>query len=128
MGIDALLSSGVTLKFLHLLRDRELTPPSTPLLLVRPSRLLLFVLIELAGFGITFAIVQTKAAIGFPIVIALLVPVAWWVVPRCGLFSKEELGVLDGPTASAFVSFFSWLWWFMWGLIGVLDYGICWRG
>jgi len=102
MGLDALISSGVTLKFLHLIRDKELTPPSSPLNNVRPSRLLLFVLIELAGFGVTFAIVQTKGAIGFPIVIALLVPLAWWVVPRCGLFTEEEIRVLDGPTASPF--------------------------
>lgn len=103
MGIDALLSSGLTLKLLHLLRDKTLTPPNTPFTLVRPSRLILFLLVELVGFGVTFAIVQTKAAIGFPIVIALMVPVGVWL-PKWGVFGEGEMGVLDRPTASEFVS------------------------
>lgn len=46
---------------------------------------------------------QTIAAIGFPIIIMLLVPIRVWLVPRLP-FTKEELDVLDGPVASAFVS------------------------
>ena len=43
------------------------------------------------------------AAIGFPIVIFLLVPVRTYLVPRLP-FTEEELAILDGPTASPFVS------------------------
>jgi hypothetical protein len=43
------------------------------------------------------------AAIGFPLVIFLLVPVRMYVIPRLP-FTPEELAILDGPTASPFVS------------------------
>lgn len=59
MGADALQSSGITRKVLYLVRDRALTPPNEPLRRVRPSRLMLFVAIQLVGFGATFAITQT---------------------------------------------------------------------
>ena len=43
------------------------------------------------------------AAIGFPVIIFLLVPLRIWVIPRLP-FKPHELGILDGPTASPFVS------------------------
>jgi hypothetical protein len=46
--------------------------------------------------------VRLTAAIGFPIVIFLLVPVRMYVLPR--VFTPAELAVLDGPAASPFVS------------------------
>ena len=45
------------------------------------------------------------AAIGFPVVILLLIPLRTLVVPRMP-FTAEELAILDGPTASPFVSAF----------------------
>jgi hypothetical protein len=47
-----------------------------------------------------------KAAIGFPIIILLLLPLRTLLIPRLP-FTEEELRILDGPTASAFVSDFS---------------------
>ncbi|KIM51710.1 hypothetical protein SCLCIDRAFT_142691 [Scleroderma citrinum Foug A] len=101
MGADALQSSGITRKVLYLVRDRALTPPNEPLRRVRPSRLMLFVAIQLVGFGATFAITQTVAAIAFPVVILLLIPVRTLLIPRLS-FTSEELTILDGPTASPF--------------------------
>jgi hypothetical protein len=46
---------------------------------------------------------QTIAAIGFAVVIVLLIPVRLWIVPRMP-FSEDELDILDGPVASPFVS------------------------
>lgn len=43
------------------------------------------------------------AAIGFPVVILLLVPLRAILVPRLP-FTDEELTILDRPTASPFVS------------------------
>ena len=43
------------------------------------------------------------AAIGFPIVISFLMPLRAIIIPRFP-FTEEELAVLDGPTASPFVS------------------------
>ena len=107
MGCDALQSNGLTLKLLFLLRDRSLSFPSntspSPLHRVRPSRIALFLLIQLLGFGATFAVVQTIASIGFPIIILLLVPLRSAILPYLP-FTEEELRALDGPTASPFVS------------------------
>ncbi|WWC98720.1 hypothetical protein V866_005613 [Kwoniella sp. B9012] len=101
MGSDALLTSGVTAKILYLIKDKRATSPSEPLHNVRKSRILWFTIIELIGFGATFAITQTIAAIGFPIIIMLLVPLRILIVPRLG-FSEEELAILDGAVASPF--------------------------
>jgi hypothetical protein len=59
MGADALQGNGITLKILFFLRDKTLTPRDEPLHKVRKSRILLFVVVQLVGFGATFAITQT---------------------------------------------------------------------
>lgn len=99
MGADALQGNGITRKLLYLIRDKSLTAADEPLRKVRSSRLLLFVGIQLVGFGVTFAVTQTVAAIAFPVVILLLVPVRALLVPRLP-FTPAELSILDGPTAS----------------------------
>ncbi|KAI6144909.1 hypothetical protein BKA82DRAFT_1002689 [Pisolithus tinctorius] len=101
MGADALQGNGIMLKLLYPMRDKSLTPADEPLRKVRTSRLLLFVGIQLVGFGVTFAVTQTVAAIAFPVVILLLVPVRTLLIPRLS-FTPEELSILDGPTASPF--------------------------
>ncbi|EMD39677.1 hypothetical protein CERSUDRAFT_103670 [Gelatoporia subvermispora B] len=101
MGADALQGNGITRKLLYFLRDKALTPADEPLRRVRKSRILLFVAVQLAGFGATMAVTQTIAAIGFPVIILLLVPLRAVVVPRLP-FTGEELAILDGPTASPF--------------------------
>ncbi|QRV92636.1 HCO3- transporter family [Ceratobasidium sp. AG-Ba] len=101
MGTDALRTSGVTEKLLFLVRDPTLIPCRNMLRRVRRSRIALFAAIELIGFGATMAITQTIAAIGFPIVIFLLIPVRIWIIPMLP-FTTEELSILDGPTASPF--------------------------
>jgi hypothetical protein len=105
MGLEALRGNGVTTKLIYFFRDDTLISKSDPLRRVRPSRLALFVGIMLVGFAATFAITQTVAAIGFPVVIFLLVPVRMYLIPRLP-FTQEELAILDGPAASSFVSLF----------------------
>ncbi|WYZ38850.1 hypothetical protein EsH8_III_000764 [Colletotrichum jinshuiense] len=101
MGVQALEGNGITTKILFLLRDKTLTPPGHPLKQIRRRRAIWeFVAIELVGFGATFAITQTVAAVGFPVFIMLLIPIRAWLLPRW--FSPEELGALDEPTASPF--------------------------
>ena len=74
MGVQALQANGITLKLLYLARDKNLTPASDPLKRIqRQQAVWYFVALELIGFGATFAITQTIAAIGFPIIILLLV-------------------------------------------------------
>ncbi|KAH8596952.1 anion transporter [Bisporella sp. PMI_857] len=101
MGVQALEGNGITLKLLFLCKDRSLTPASEPLKRIeRRGAIWIFVAIQLVGFGGTFAITQTIAAVGFPIIILLLIPFRTWVLPRW--FTEEELRILDAPTASPF--------------------------
>ncbi|KAM0337561.1 hypothetical protein ACHAPQ_003032 [Fusarium lateritium] len=101
MGVQALEGNGITAKLVFLARDRNLTPSSSPLLRIRRrSAIWYFVLIELIGFGATFAITQTVAAVGFPVIIFALIPVRALLLPY--IFSPEELSILDEPTASEF--------------------------
>ncbi|KAL8995340.1 MAG: hypothetical protein Q9169_004915 [Polycauliona sp. 2 TL-2023] len=101
MGVQALEGNGITLKMVYLAKDRSLTGASHPLARVqRKGAIWYFVALELFGFGATFAITQTIAAIGFPIIILLLIPVRTFILPR--YFTREELSILDAPTASRF--------------------------
>ncbi|KAE8352511.1 HCO3 transporter family-domain-containing protein [Aspergillus coremiiformis] len=101
MGVQALEGNGITQKLLFLAQEHGFTPSSHPLArLPRRWAVWLFVGIELIGFGGTFAITQTIAAIGFPVIILLLIPVRAFLFPF--LFSAQELAVLDAPTASPF--------------------------
>lgn len=101
MGIQALEGNGITLKMLFLAYDKTLTPSSEPLKRIqRRLAIWAFVAIQLIGFGATFAITQTIAAVGFPIIILLLIPVRTFLLPKW--FTQEELSLLDAPTASPF--------------------------
>ncbi|TVY52171.1 putative transporter [Lachnellula cervina] len=101
MGVQALEGNGITLKLLFLCRDKRYTAASEPLTRIRRRLAIwIFVSIQLIGFGATFAITQTIAAVGFPIIILLLVPVRTFLLPRW--FFEDELRVLDAPTASPF--------------------------
>lgn len=60
MGTDALLTSGVTEKMLYLVRDPRAISPTNPLNKVRKTRILLFLAVELLGFGATFAVTQVS--------------------------------------------------------------------
>lgn len=101
MGVQALEGNGITLRIVYLAKDRSLTTASEPLSRIRRKEAVwYFVALELLGFGATFAITQTIAAIGFPIIILLLIPVRTFLMPK--YFTQEELAILDAPTASPF--------------------------
>lgn len=101
MGVQALQANGITQKLIFLAQDRNFCPASNPLKrLDRRSAIWTFVVLELVGFGATFAITQTIAAIGFPVIILLLIPVRSFLLPLW--FRPEELAALDAPTASPF--------------------------
>lgn len=65
MGLQALEANGITLKLLFLFRDDSLTSVGEPLKRCRKGAVWAFVALELVGFGATFAITQTIAAIGY---------------------------------------------------------------
>jgi len=70
MGSDALAGSGLTHFLLYLIKDPEFVPSSEPLRRVRTSRVYAWLALELLGFAATFAITNTIAAIGFPVVVS----------------------------------------------------------
>lgn len=101
MGVQALQGNGITQKLIFLAQDKDFTPGSNPLKRIeRRAAIWAFVIVELIGFGATFAITQTIAAIGFPVIILLLIPVRSFLFPMW--FTREELNILDAPTASPF--------------------------
>jgi hypothetical protein len=101
MGIQAIQGNGITTKTLFMFGDKEMRRASTLLCGNDPQRAMWkFVIIQLVGFAATFAITQTIAAIGFPIIILLLIPARTWILPK--FFSQDELRALDAPTASLF--------------------------
>lgn len=102
MGIQALQANGITARLVFLGRDSNLTPPDAPLKAIkRRGAIWAFVIIQIVGFAATFAITQTVAAVGFPIIILALIPIRALVLPR--FFRPEELEMLDEPTASEFI-------------------------
>lgn len=66
MGADALQGNGITQKIFYFLRDKKFTSPDEPLRKVRKSRILMFVAVQLVGFGATFAITQTIGVFPVP--------------------------------------------------------------
>ncbi|KIW14735.1 hypothetical protein PV08_07519 [Exophiala spinifera] len=102
MGVQALEGNGITQKLLYLARDKNLTDATDPLARIDRQRAIwIFVAIELLGFGATFAISQTIAAIGFPVFLILLIVARSWLMPKW--FRDDELRALDAPTAGSFV-------------------------
>ena len=98
VGWASIESNPIVTRTLSLLRDTSaLAPTLRPQ--VRRVTLALFVGIQWAFFGLTMAISQTIAAIGFPIIILLMIPCRVYVVPK--LFSGKDLALLDAPTANA---------------------------
>lgn len=102
LGLQALYGNMITEQISYLFKDKHKTRKDDKYHSVRKSRIWLFVAFELIGFGATYAVsVIPRAAIGFPVIIILLIPFRTYVVPKCG-FTEHELGVLDGIAANEF--------------------------
>jgi len=99
VGWGSIEGNGITHKTLFLLRDPKMTSKEHILLHVPKRKILLFVGIQWVVFAMTFAISNTIAAIGFPVIIILLIPFRYYFGPRW--FSPGELAVLDAPTANS---------------------------
>ncbi|KAJ1028625.1 hypothetical protein NDA16_001791 [Ustilago loliicola] len=99
VGWASIERNNITMRTLAIFRDRRLAPPDEPLNSVRRSKIALFVGIQWLFTAMTIAISATIAGIGFPVIITLLIPLRYWVVPRW--FSPLELKILDAPTADA---------------------------
>lgn len=84
-------------KLLFIIKERRFLPPDDPLYHIPISKITLYLSIQILGVVICVAISQTIAAIGFPVLICLLIPIRWIYFPRW--FSISELDAMDALTA-----------------------------
>ena len=68
---------------------------------MRRRKILLFIGLQMAGVASCVAVSHTLAAIGFPVLIILLIPLRIFLVPKW--FSLHELQVMDEFTATSAV-------------------------
>lgn len=93
VGWASIESNPITLRSVDLLRVPIRTPTR------RRRSTVLFLFLQWITVAAEVAISQTIAAIGFPVIILLLIPLRWTWMLRC--FTYEELDALDTPTAEA---------------------------
>ncbi|KAL6917217.1 hypothetical protein FSST1_008712 [Fusarium sambucinum] len=98
VGWGSIESNGILRKFIYLQSEERFIQRDEPLLRVRRRKILLFISIQLIGVFACVAVSHTLAAIGFPVLIILLIPLRIIIVPR--LFSLQELQILDDFTAT----------------------------
>ncbi|KDN46449.1 hypothetical protein K437DRAFT_107238 [Tilletiaria anomala UBC 951] len=99
VGWGSIESNPIVARTLALVQDRKMANPDDPLLQLRRSKIFLFVAVQWIFFGMTMGISQTIAGVGFPVIITLLIPFRYFIIPRW--FSPKELATLDAPTADA---------------------------
>ena len=98
VGWGSIESNGIIKKIRFLIREPRFRQPDDPLSRIPPKRIWYYLFWQLLGWAATVAISQTIAAIGFPMLIILLIPLRWFIMPR--LFGLEELKVMDELTAT----------------------------
>ncbi|KAK5959811.1 Bor1p PWA37_002876 [Arxiozyma heterogenica] len=102
MGIQGLIDNAIISRILWLFLDPTIKSNETspnPISKVPLRSLLIFIAFSLAGFIGEFAITNTIAAIGFPLVLLLTVIISF-LFPK--IFTEEELEILDPPVAQRF--------------------------
>ncbi|KAH3686290.1 hypothetical protein WICPIJ_002739 [Wickerhamomyces pijperi] len=95
MGSSGIFGNVIFNRMLYLVKQKEKTR-GDPLNFVSKKNLIIFLILSLCGFVAEFAIVETKGAIGFPLVLLLSVIVSFFFGKW---FPDDELEVLDGPVA-----------------------------
>ncbi|KAK8116894.1 Hco3- transporter family protein [Apiospora kogelbergensis] len=91
-------SNSIFHRLVFLMSESRFIQRDEPLLQVRRRAIWLFIGLQALGVVATVAISQTIAAIGFPVLIILLIPLRTHLMPRWFLLS--ELEVLDDFTCS----------------------------
>ncbi|CAF1364636.1 unnamed protein product [Rotaria sordida] len=99
IGWGSVEVNAITHQLLHLIRDPNHMKFDDSLLRLSRKRIFMYTLTMLIGFAILFAISQTIAAIGFPILVLLLIPFRIIILTKW--FTQEELTILDSPVASS---------------------------
>ncbi|KAI0015968.1 HCO3 transporter family-domain-containing protein [Xylariomycetidae sp. FL0641] len=98
VGWGSIESNGIVQKLVYLSTENRFIQRDEPLLNVRRRKILAYLGLQVLGVAATVAISQTIAAIGFPVLIILLIPLRTILVPKW--FSLHELQVMDDLTAT----------------------------
>ncbi|KAK8036183.1 hypothetical protein PG993_008797, partial [Apiospora rasikravindrae] len=98
VGWGSIESNSIVHRLVFLMSEPRFIQRDEPLLRARRRAIWRFVSLQAAGVAATVAISQTMAAIGFPVLIILLIPLRTHVMPRW--FTLAELEVLDGFTCT----------------------------
>lgn len=83
---------------MYLQAEKRFVQCDEPMLLVRRQKIILYIAMQIFGVAACVAVSHTLAAIGFPVLIILLIPFRIVIVPRW--FTLKELQVLDDFTAT----------------------------
>jgi hypothetical protein len=98
MAFNTLQANGVVANIVYLAEDRSFQSTDNPLKSCRRRAIWIVIGVQVLTIVACFAVTQTVAAIAFPIFIVLMIPFRIWALPR--MLTKEELAILDQPTAS----------------------------
>ncbi|EJP66145.1 HCO3- transporter family protein [Beauveria bassiana ARSEF 2860] len=98
VGWGSIESNGILQKFLYLQAEKRFVQRDEPILHVRRRKVFLYIGIQFLGVAACVAISHTLAAIGFPLLIIILIPLRIMLVPRW--FTLKELQILDDFTAT----------------------------
>ncbi|KLJ10673.1 hypothetical protein EMPG_13947 [Blastomyces silverae] len=98
VGWGSIESNGIVEKLVFLFKERRFIQRDEPMLTVRRRKIALYIGLQLFGVLSCVAISQTIAAIGFPVLICLLIPLRVALMPKW--FTLNELEVMDDLTAN----------------------------
>ncbi|KAI1870875.1 hypothetical protein JX265_005915 [Neoarthrinium moseri] len=98
VGWGSIESNGIVQKLVFLSSEERFLQRDEPLLTVRRRKIWAYIGLQALGVAATVAISQTIAAVGFPVLIILLIPLRTYLMPRW--FSLHELQVVDDLTCT----------------------------
>ena len=85
-------------KLIFLMTEDRFIQRGEPLLGLKRRKIWAYIGLQAVGVAVTVAISQTIAAVGFPVLILLLIPLRTHLMPRW--FTAHELEVLDDLTCT----------------------------
>jgi hypothetical protein len=91
-------TNGILQKLIYLQSEKRFIQRDEPMLLIPRRKIILYIGLQLVGVAACVAVSHTLAAIGFPVLIILLIPLRILLVPRW--FTLQELQILDDFTAT----------------------------
>ncbi|CZR32024.1 uncharacterized protein FPRO_02079 [Fusarium proliferatum ET1] len=98
VGWGSIESNGILQKFIYLQSEQRFIQRDEPIIRVRRRKVFLYIALQFIGVAACVAISHTIAAIGFPVLIILMIPLRILIVPRW--FILKELQILDDFTAT----------------------------